>query len=292
MVEFSERSVSVNGVEVTLLEAGPGPSTRSRASTFHGSTLDLLGELRLADALVACGRVAPKLQYRDRDEGIVAELDYAAIQPAGFGVISYDLIKLDDAYEKAWGEIVKELVAAKYPVSRVAFFDQYGSGKLVSLWLAGRLAVCLSAWIGAVAAAVIDCAFLAALVAVAAREIMAGENWRNLRVLVLVGLLLAGNVTFHAEAATAGQANVGIRLGTAVAVAFNAPRFVSWIGPLISGSLIVSLGGYGRAATMVGLFYIVGLAAAPFLPETNGEPLPETGSATLPTGQDRLAQTI
>lgn len=80
--------------------------------------------------------------------------------------------------------------------------------------------------------------------------------------------------------------------GTAVAFAFNAPRFVSWIGPLIGGSLIVSLGGYGRAATIVGLFYILGLAAAPFLPETNGEPLPETGSAPLATGQDRLAQTV
>jgi MFS family permease len=79
--------------------------------------------------------------------------------------------------------------------------------------------------------------------------------------------------------------------GTAVAFAFNAPRFVSWIGPLIGGSLIVSLGGYGRAATIVGMFYILGLAAAPFLPETNGEPLPDT-VAPLATGPDRLAQTV
>jgi hypothetical protein len=63
---------------------------------------------------------------------------------------------------------------------------------------------------------------------------------------------------------------------TAVAFCFNAPRFISWIGPLIAGSLIVGLGGYGRAATILGLFYILGLVAAPFLPETNGKPLPET----------------
>jgi MFS family permease len=79
--------------------------------------------------------------------------------------------------------------------------------------------------------------------------------------------------------------------GTAVAFAFNAPRFVSWIGPIISGSLIVSLGGYGRAATIVGLFYILGLVAAPFLPETKGKPLPETGSSPLTTGQNPLSQT-
>jgi MFS family permease len=72
---------------------------------------------------------------------------------------------------------------------------------------------------------------------------------------------------------------------TAVAFCFNAPRFISWIGPLIAGSLIVSLGGYGRAATILGLFYILGLVAAPFLPETNGKPLPETAPPPLPLRQ-------
>ena len=69
---------------------------------------------------------------------------------------------------------------------------------------------------------------------------------------------------------------------TAVAFSFNAPRFISCVGPLIAGGLIVGLGGYGRAATIVGLFFIVGLVAAPFLPETKGRPLPETVSPALP----------
>jgi hypothetical protein len=43
---------------------------------------------------------------------------------------------------------------------------------------------------------------------------------------------------------------------------------------LIAGTLIVALGGYGKAATIVGLFFIVGVIVAPFLPETRGEPLP------------------
>ncbi|MGH7029815.1 MAG: hypothetical protein ACREE9_01520 [Stellaceae bacterium] len=45
---------------------------------------------------------------------------------------------------------------------------------------------------------------------------------------------------------------------------------------MVAGALIVGLGGYGRAATIVGLFFIVGVVAAPFLPEINGKPLPET----------------
>jgi hypothetical protein len=64
--------------------------------------------------------------------------------------------------------------------------------------------------------------------------------------------------------------------GTAVAFCFNAPRWISCVGPLIAGTLIVSLGGYGPAAAIVGSFFILGVAAAPFLPETNGKPLPDT----------------
>jgi MFS family permease len=62
--------------------------------------------------------------------------------------------------------------------------------------------------------------------------------------------------------------------GTAVAFCFNAPRFISCLGPLIAGTLIGYFGGFGPAATIVGLFFILGVVAAPFLPETNGKPLP------------------
>ena len=62
--------------------------------------------------------------------------------------------------------------------------------------------------------------------------------------------------------------------GTAVAFCFNAPRWISCIGPLIAGTLIVSLGGYSNAAPLIGLFFILGVIAAPFLPETKGKPLP------------------
>jgi MFS family permease len=62
--------------------------------------------------------------------------------------------------------------------------------------------------------------------------------------------------------------------GTAIGFCFNAPRLLGCIGPLIAGSLIVGLGGFGPAATIIGLFFIVGLLVAPFLPETRGQPLP------------------
>jgi uncharacterized protein involved in response to NO len=87
---------------------------------------------------------------------------------------------------------------------------------LVVLWAAGRLAVLFSAAIGAVAAAVIDLAFPTALLAVVAREILAGRNWRNLPMLAALSLLLAGNLLVHLETvAIAECADLGNRIGIA-----------------------------------------------------------------------------
>ena len=61
---------------------------------------------------------------------------------------------------------------------------------------------------------------------------------------------------------------------TALAFAFNAPRFIAFLGPLVAGTMIVQFGGYGQAAMVLALIYIAGIAAAPFLPETVGKPLP------------------
>ena len=61
---------------------------------------------------------------------------------------------------------------------------------------------------------------------------------------------------------------------TGAGFVFNAPRFIAWVGPLISGTLIATFGGFGQAAMAIGAVYILGLVAAVFLPETKGEPLP------------------
>jgi len=73
---------------------------------------------------------------------------------------------------------------------------------------------------------------------------------------------------------------------TAAGFIFNAPRLISAIAPLIAGTLIVSLGGYGKAATIIGLFYILGLIAVPFLPETKGKPLPEADTLSPAHGAE------
>jgi hypothetical protein len=46
-------------------------------------------------------------------------------------------------------------------------------------------------------------------------------------------------------------------------------------GPLLTGVLVAGLGSFGRAASVVGAIYLIGLAILPFAPETRGRPLPE-----------------
>lgn len=67
---------------------------------------------------------------------------------------------------------------------------------LFAFWVAGRVAMLFHAQLGVVAG-LIDSAFLFALAAIVAREVLAGKNKRNIPVSVLVALLGAANVLTH-----------------------------------------------------------------------------------------------
>ena len=90
---------------------------------------------------------------------------------------------------------------------------------LLVLWLAGRAAMLATNQIGTGAAAIIDCAYLVMLTTVITREIIAGSNWRNLRVAVLVALTVVANVVFQAEVLIYAGPNYGLRLAVAAIVA-------------------------------------------------------------------------
>lgn len=93
-------------------------------------------------------------------------------------------------------------------------------GALALLWLAGRAVVTLPLGLPPGWVAVIDVGFPVVLGAMILREIMAGKNWRNLPVLLLLAVFAAANALFHLNAAQGGFAaqGVGLRLGLAVAV--------------------------------------------------------------------------
>ena len=89
---------------------------------------------------------------------------------------------------------------------------------LLAVWIAGRAAVGLSALIGWIAAAAIDSAFLLLVIAAAAREIVTGKNWRNLKVVAIISILAAGNIAFHLEAHFRGSADFSVRAGVAAVI--------------------------------------------------------------------------
>ncbi len=62
---------------------------------------------------------------------------------------------------------------------------------------------------------------------------------------------------------------------TASSFIFNATRLIAFLGPITAGTLIQYFGGVSKAAMILGLIYILGTVAAPFMPETRGQPLPE-----------------
>jgi MFS family permease len=62
---------------------------------------------------------------------------------------------------------------------------------------------------------------------------------------------------------------------TGAGFCYNAGRIVASGSPFITGTLIATLGSFGRAASAVALVYVLGLVIAPLAPETKNRPLPE-----------------
>ncbi|MTV27498.1 FAD-dependent monooxygenase [Nitriliruptoraceae bacterium ZYF776] len=63
------------GFQVLVVEAAPAPETDWRASTFHAATMELLEELEVAERMLDEGLAVPRYQFRDRQQGLVAEFD-------------------------------------------------------------------------------------------------------------------------------------------------------------------------------------------------------------------------
>nr|AWJ66049.1 NnrS protein involved in response to NO [uncultured bacterium] len=142
---------------------------------------------------------------------------------------------------------------------------------LVAVWSVGRASMLLSASMPVVLAASIDLAFLAGLALVIAREIVVGRNWRNLKVLILVGLLFAGNLVFHLEAANGGAlGGRGIRIGVGTLILMIVliggrliPSFTrNWLARRAAGPLPTPFNRFdavavGAAAGSIGLWVLL-----------------------------------
>lgn len=161
---------------------------------------------------------------------------------------------------------------------------------LVLVWLAGRYAVTLSATIGWIGAAAVDGAFLVVMAATVAREIFAGKNWGNLKIVALLGLLAAGNTAFHIEAHFEGIALYSTRLGIAAIVMLIMivggriiPSFTrNWLMRQAPGRLPVPFGRFDIACVVLS-----GASLALWVVAPDGTP---AGMALLAAGALNLAR--
>lgn len=142
---------------------------------------------------------------------------------------------------------------------------------LFSTWVAGRIAVCSSAWIGWIAAASIDAVFLLLLAAAAAREIAAGRKWNNLKVVAIVCFFASTNVAFHLEAHFVGIAEYATRAGIALVVTLISliggrivPSFTrNWLARRPPGRLPVPFGRFDAATIAIATFALAMWVVAP-----------------------------
>lgn len=86
---------------------------------------------------------------------------------------------------------------------------------LFAVWAAGRAAMAGAALTGTGGAAAIDAGFLPLLLAIAAREIIAGRKWNDLKVLAGVTAIMAGNLGFHGAVLLGGDPGAWLRAAVA-----------------------------------------------------------------------------
>jgi uncharacterized protein involved in response to NO len=142
---------------------------------------------------------------------------------------------------------------------------------LLAVWFAGRVAIAVSGLIGWLPATIIDVAFLVLVAGATAREIIAGRNWRNGKVVAIVALLALANIAFHAEAHFSGSADYSVRLGIGVVVALLmliggriVPSFThNWLVRENPGRLPAPFGRFDAAAIAGGIVALLAWIGLP-----------------------------
>ncbi len=143
---------------------------------------------------------------------------------------------------------------------------------LFLVWVAGRVAIGFSAVLPWWVVLVIDGSFVALIAAVVAKEIVAGRNWRNLKVLGPVLLLAAANGVFHVEAHVSGASDYSRRTAiTAVLLLVMIiggriiPSFTrNWLARENPGRLPVPFSRFDLLAILIALIAMTAWIVGPY----------------------------
>lgn len=147
---------------------------------------------------------------------------------------------------------------------------------LFALWLVGRIAVGVSEWLDPVTTAVLTLMFPLVLIAVTAREIVAGRNWRNVKVIAAVAVFTAAQALFHYELWRFGWQRFGAPLAIAATVLLIiiiggriVPSFtLNWVKRANPGRAPVPFNRFDRWVTIVSGAVLAAWVVQPAVPET------------------------
>jgi uncharacterized protein involved in response to NO len=89
---------------------------------------------------------------------------------------------------------------------------------LFGVWCAGRLVMLVPDGLGLLPSLVIEAAFLPLLLAICAREIIAGRKWKDIKILAAIATLALANIGFHTLVATSGDIGLANRLAVSAYV--------------------------------------------------------------------------
>lgn len=144
---------------------------------------------------------------------------------------------------------------------------------LFGLWCAGRVALLSPDIVTLPWSVAIDSVFLPMLLAVCAREILAGRKWKDIKILVGILVLALANIGFHLLVTSGGDTGLANRLGVAAFIMLITimggrvvPSFTrNWLAKRQVPTLPASFGRFDVIAMLIGL---VALALWVFSPET------------------------
>lgn len=150
---------------------------------------------------------------------------------------------------------------------------------LIALWLLGRIAVAASLGVPPVLVALLTLAFPLTLGFVIGREIVAGRNWRNLKVLAGVAALAVAQALFHYEVWRHGRATYGDHLALAATLMLImivggriVPSFTTnWLKRENPGTQPAPFGAFDTVSMIVAAVALAGWVAAPAWPAMGAE---------------------
>ncbi|WDR05998.1 NnrS family protein [Devosia rhodophyticola] len=142
---------------------------------------------------------------------------------------------------------------------------------LFSVWIAGRLAMLWPDALPPYFAVVIDAAFLPLLLAICAREIVAGRKWKDVKILAGVGALALANIGYHAVAANGGDIGMANRAAISAYIMLISimggrvvPSFTrNWLAKRGKTALPAPFSRFDTVVLLIALLALIGWTVAP-----------------------------